>query len=478
MSFRVLAVASEVYPLLKTGGLADVAGALPAALAAEGVAVHTLLPGYRQVLASLARPKVAMDLPALFGGAARVLEATHGGLALLVLDAPHLFDRPGGPYAAPGGRDWPDNAQRFAALAQAAAAVAAARGFAAVHAHDWQAGLVPAYLRFAPRRVPCLFTIHNMAFQGSFPPALFPALGLPSAAFSREGLEYFGSVGFLKSGLWFADAINTVSPSYAEEILTPEGGMGLDGLLRGRSADLHGILNGIDVQDLDPATDQHLQARFTAADIAPRGVNKAAIQARFGLAPDADAPLFAFIGRLAWQKGADLLIEAAQVLMDQGAQLAMLGSGDLSLEHACRQFAVAHPGQAGAIIGFDEGLARRIYGGADALVAPSRFEPCGLTQLVALRYGAPPVVARTGGLADTVIDANAMALAAGCATGVQVAPGRADALAAGLRRAVALFRQPAVWRAMQASGMASDVSWAPSARRYAALLKGMAAASR
>lgn len=475
MGFEVLAVTSEAYPLIKTGGLADAAGALPAALAQEGVAVRTLLPGYRTVMGALPKPRVLLDLPRHFGGAARLLQAHQGGLDLLVLDAPHLFDRPGGPYVAPGGGDWGDNAIRFAAFASAASIAAQHLGVAAVHAHDWQAGLVPAYLRFAPKRIPCLFTIHNMAFQGKFPASVFPALGLPPEAFAREGLEYYGAVGFLKAGLWFADAINTVSPSYAEEILTPEGGMGLDGLLRGRAGDLHGILNGLDVVDWNPETDRHLAARFSATDPAPRAANKAAVQNAFGLAADPAVPLFAFIGRLAWQKGADLLLEAARVLMDGGAQFALIGSGDAALEQACNAFAAAHPGRAGVFIGFDEGRARQVYGGADAMVVPSRFEPCGLVQLSALRYGAPPVVARTGGLADTIIDANPMALAAGCATGVQVAPGRADALAAGLRRALALFRDAPTWRAIQARGMSTDVSWGPSAKRYAALLKGIAA---
>lgn len=475
MALPVLSVASEVYPLVKTGGLADVVGALPGALAAEGIAVQTLIPGYRAVMGALDRPVLALELPGLFGGAARVLEARHAGLDLLILDAPHLFDRPGGPYGAPGGKEWGDNALRFAALARAATALTLERVFAAVHAHDWQAGLVPAYLRFAPRRVPCLFTIHNMAFQGSFPTGVFQALGLPPQAFAREGLEYYGGVGFLKSGLWFADAITTVSPSYAEEILTHEGGMGLEGLLRGRSGDLHGILNGLDVVDWNPATDPHLAARFSADDMAPRAANKAAVQARLGLESNAAAPLFAFIGRLAWQKGADLLLSAAPVLIERGAQLVLVGAGDSSLEHDVRAFAAANPGRVGAFIGFDESLARRVYGGADAVMVPSRFEPCGLAQLAALRYGAPPIVTRTGGLADTVIDANPMALAAHCATGIQVAPGQAEALAAGLRRALALFRDAPAWRAMQRRCMTTDVSWGPSALRYAELLKGLAA---
>ena len=470
---RVLAVASEVFPLIKTGGLADAAGALPLALAREGIAVRTMLPGYPAVLRALSATTVLRSLPALFGGAARVLAAKAHGLDLLVLDAPHLFDRPGGPYQAPAGRDWPDNAQRFAALGRAAAEIAVAEGFDAVHAHDWQAGLAPAYLRFASRRVPSLFTIHNLAFQGQYPASVFPSLGLPQAAMATEGLEYYGGVGFLKAGLWFADALNTVSPAYAEEILTPEGGMGLDGLLRGRAGVLHGILNGIDIESWDPGRDIALAARFDAADPAPRAANAAALRARMGLAAT-DAPLFAFIGRLAWQKGADLLLEALPVLLEGGAQLFILGSGDGALEAACSAAAGAHPGRVASFIGFDEGLARLAYGGAEAVILPSRFEPCGLAQLAALRYGAPPIVARTGGLGDTVIDAAPMALAAGVATGLQFAPGSAAALSAALRRALRLYREPGVWARLRANGMRTDVSWGPSAQRYARVLRGIA----
>ena len=471
---RVLAVSSELFPLVKTGGLADAAGALPLALAAEGVAVDTMLPGYPAVLGALAGATTVTTLPDLFGAEARILAARHGGLSLRVLDAPHLFDRPGGPYIGQDGRDWPDNARRFAALGRAAAMLALQEGHDALHAHDWQAGLAPAYLRFAAHRVPSLFTIHNLAFQGRYPAALFAALGLPSAAMAVDGIEYYGGIGFLKAGLWFADAINTVSPSYAEEILTPEGGMGLDGLLRGRAGVLHGILNGLDTESWNPATDIGLAARFDAADPAPRAANKAPLQARGGLDAAPDAPLIAFIGRLAWQKGADLLLQALPVLLEQGAQLFILGSGEAALEASCRTAAAAHPGRVAAVIGFDEGLARLTYGGADALVVPSRFEPCGLAQLAALRYGAPPVVARTGGLSDTVIDASPMALAAGVATGVQFAPGSAAALGAALRRTLGLIRDPAAWARIRDNGMATDVSWGPSARRYAALLRGIA----
>ncbi len=472
---RVLAVASEVFPLVKTGGLADVAGALPAALAAHGIAVTSLLPGYPAVLRQASGGAVVMDWPALFGGPARLLATRAAGLDLLVLDAPHLFDRPGTPYAAPGGTDWEDNGLRFASLGAAAAQAAAELGFDALHAHDWQAGLAPAYLRHGPagRRIPSVFTIHNLAFQGQFPAALFPRLGLPDAAFSIDGVEYFGGVGFLKAGIFHADRITTVSPTYAAEIRAPEGGMGLDGLLRGRGADLSGILNGLDTAEWDPATDRHLVARFDAGHVSPRGANRAALQARLGLAPEAEAPLFAFVGRLAWQKGVDLILGALPGLLEAGGQLALLGSGEAGLEAACRAAAAAHPGRVGAMIGFDEGLARLLYGGADSVLVPSRFEPCGLAQLCALRYGAPPVVARVGGLADTVVDANEMALAGGFGTGIACAPGSAPLLEAAILRAAGLIRAGKPWRRIQANAMATDVSWTRSAARYAALFRAI-----
>jgi starch synthase len=479
MTLQVLAVASEAAPLVKTGGLADVVGALPAALAPHDVAVTTLLPCYPAVRAATGRARELGGIPDLFGGPARLLSARAHGLSLLLLDAPHLYDRPGGPYLGPDRRDWPDNALRFAALCRVAAQVAregAGRArFDLVHAHDWQAGLVGAYLRHAPgRRVAVVFSIHNLAFQGRFPASLFPSLGLPPEAFSIEGVEYAGGVGFLKAGIWYADRITTVSPTYAAEITTPEGGMGLDGLLRGRSGVLSGILNGLDTAIWDPAADPLLPARFSAADPSPRAANKAALQARFGLAQDAAAPLFAFIGRLTWQKGVDLLLDALPALLEAGGQLALLGTGEAALEQACRDAVAAHPGRVGAAIAFEEPLAHLLHGGADCVVVPSRFEPCGLTQLSALRYGAPPLVARAGGLADTVVDANEAALAAGVGTGVVVSPGSAGMLAAGIRRAAALWRDRPTWARIQANAMAADVSWARSAARYAELFRGVA----
>jgi starch synthase len=368
---------------------------------------------------------------------------------------------------------------RFAGLAAAAAFVAGGglpgRKFSAVHAHDWQTGLVAPYMKFAGHRPGVLFTIHNLAFQGKFPAALFPQLGLPQSAFARDGIEYYGGVGFLKAALWFADRINTVSPTYAAEIATPALGMGLDGLIRGRADVTSGILNGIDVEEWNPATDAYLPARYSAADPSARAANKAALQAEFGLAPDPNAPLFAFIGRLSWQKGFDLVLEALPAIQQAGGQLALLGSGDAALEARGRGAAAANPRQVGAFIGFNERIARLVYGGADAVLVPSRFEPCGLVQLCALRYGAVPIVSRTGGLSDTVIDANPVALAAGAATGFMATPDDVPMLRQAILRAATLYRDPPAWRRVQANAMATDVSWTRSAALYAAALKDIAA---
>lgn len=474
-ALRVLAVASEAFPWIKTGGLADVVGALPAALAPEGVEVTTLLPGYPAVMAALDAVQRVEPLPDLLGGPARLVHAAPGGQHVVALDAPHFFARAGSPYLAPWGQDWPDNPMRFAALSRAAATLAQTGGYDALHAHDWQAGLAPAYLRFDAPRLPSLFTLHNLAFQGQFPADIFPALGLPWDAFGPAGVEYYGQVGYLKAGLWFADRITTVSPSYAAEIRTPEWGMGLDGLLRGRSRALEGILNGLDTVEWNPATDPLLPAHYDATDPSARAANKVHLQARMGLAPDPDAPLFAFIGRLTWQKGVDLVLEALPAILDNGAQIALLGTGDGALEGRVHGATAANPGRVGSFIGFDEGFARLCYGGADAVILPSRFEPCGLGQLCALRYGALPLVARVGGLADTVVDANEMALAAGAGTGFNFAPVTHPMLQASIERAIRLYRQPEAWARLRANAMATDVSWARSARRYAALFHEMRA---
>ncbi|MCR5858828.1 glycogen synthase GlgA [Mesorhizobium sp. J428] len=477
---QVLSVASEVYPLVKTGGLADVAGALPAALKAHGVSMRTLLPAYPGVAEQLKKRKAVATFPDLFGGKATVFVGAAAGLDLLILDAPHLYDRKGGAYGDPHGNDWDDNWRRFAALGRAAAEIAAGavKDYLPdlVHAHDWQAAMAPAYIRFTGKRpVPTVMTVHNLAFQGQFPVSIFGGLGLPGAALSLDGVEYYGGVGFLKAGLQLADAITTVSPTYALEIRTPEFGMGLDGLVRVRDHVLHGIVNGIDTEVWNPETDPHLAATYSARSLGARAKNRRAVEERFGLARD-EEPIFCVISRLTWQKGMDVLASAVDDLVGMGARLAVLGSGDNSLEGSLLAAAARHPGRIGVVIGYSEPLSHLMQGGCDAILVPSRFEPCGLTQLYALRYGCIPVVARTGGLADTIIDANEAALSAGVATGVQFSPVDGDALRVAVRRTLALHRDRKAWANMQKQGMKSDVSWTHSAARYADLYRSLVAA--
>jgi starch synthase len=475
-SIRVLSVASEIYPIIKTGGLADVAGALPIALKTEGVEVRTLVPGYPAVMAALPSAEQILEWPLFFGGTTRLLKGTSGGLDLLVLDAPHLFARPGNPYLAPEGVDWPDNGLRFAALARMAENI----GFGAVpsfvpdviHAHDWQAALTPAYLHYSGRPGPAtVMTVHNVGFQGRFPREMLDELGLPPDSFTMYGVEYYGGIGFLKAGLQFADRITTVSPTYAGEIQTDEGGMGLAGLLRDRAGDLSGILNGVDISVWDPATDPQIAARFDADDLEKRAANKTALRQRFGLEADRDKFLIGVISRLSWQKGLDLLLESLPTILGEGMQLALLGSGDAGLQDGYRRAAASHPGQIGVVIGYDEALAHLLQAGSDALVVPSRFEPCGLTQLCALRYGAIPIVSRVGGLEDTVVDADEAALASGTATGFKFAPVTADNFSGALRRAHTAFQDQPLWRKLQHSGMSTDVSWRSRASRYAELYR-------
>ena len=470
---KVLFAVSECAPFVKTGGLADVAGALPKALTARRISTRVLMPAYPALKALKgAKPVAEME-----GG--RLLAVKAAGLSLLLLDCPDLFDRDGGPYLGPEGRDWPDNPFRFAALSRAAARVA--REGAGdwkpdvLHVHDWQTALAPLYMRQRGDAIPSVLTIHNIAFQGVFPAALIGALGLDPSGFTPQGYEYYGQVGFMKAGLVSADRITTVSPTYARELAQPGFGMGLEGVIAARRADLEGVLNGVDLDVWNPADDPHLAAPFTAETIAARARNRAALAERFGLEARDDAPLFGLVGRLTRQKGIDLLLEALPRLLARGATLALIGSGDADMEAAFRAAATAHPGRVGAVIGYSEPLAHLMQGGADVILAPSRFETCGLTQLYALRYGAAPLVARTGGLADTVIDANEAAIAAGCATGFQFAPVETAALADAVDRACDAFADRALWARIMANAMAAEVGWGASAARYAALYKHLAA---
>ena len=480
---QVLSVAAEMHPLVKTGGLADVAGALPEAMAGHGVQMTTLLPGYPAVLDALSAPRVVGMLAGI-GGPARLLAGRVGAAEMLALDAPQLYARPGNPYLAADGRDWPDNALRFAALAQAAAQIAggAVAGLAPrlLHLHDWHAALVPAYLRSGPtagRRVPTVLTLHNLAFQGLFPANQFSDLGLPASDFSPEALEFHGRIGFLKAGLLMADAITTVSPSYAREILRPDQGMGLDAILRWRDMQgaLQGIVNGIDLGIWNPASDLALAARYDAHQLDERRANRRALESHFGLAHEEQGLLCCVVSRLTEQKGMDLLLDALDALSALDARLIVLGSGDAAMQARWLAAAQRWPGRVAVQIGYDETLSHLMQGGADAIIVPSRFEPCGLTQLYGLRYGCVPVVAHVGGLADTVIDANPAALDAGVATGIQFSEVSREGLVEALRRCALLHAQPEVWAAIQRAGMRANVGWERSAASYAALYRQLLA---
>lgn len=470
---EVLSVASELYPLIKTGGLADVTGALPGALAQSGITMRTLVPGYPAVTSKLTGGRVVAEIADLFGVPAKLIAGRVAGLDIIVIEAPALYDRPGNPYVSPDGWDWSDNWKRFAALSWVAAELGQGlvEGYLPqiIHAHDWQAGLAPAYIKYGPSdRVKTVMTVHNMAFKGFFGPEIFSQLRLPPHAYGVNGVEYYGGISYLKSGMECADYVTTVSPNYADEIRTPAFGMGLEGLLNGRADTVLGILNGIDITAWDPATDKALVQPYGINTIHQRRANKLAVADRFGL-DGVDGPLFCVVSRLTDQKGMDLLLQIVDGMVDLGARLAVLGSGEGYLEDGFRYASARHPGKVAIITGYNEDLSHLMQGGCDAILIPSRFEPCGLTQLYGLRYGCVPVVSRIGGLADTVIDANPAAIAAEVATGVMFDAGSAHALYEAIRRTVRLYANDKLWKKIQRRGMKSDVSWETSAARYADL---------
>jgi starch synthase len=481
---RVLYITAELYPWVKSGGLGDVAAALPPALIAQGVDVRLLLPGFRGFLDAVPDLTDVARLSTPFA-AERVrigLVRLPGSKSLAYLvDHPAFYDRPGNPYASPDGSDWPDNHRRFGLFGWAAAELA--RGAAAdwrpdiLHAHDWHAGLAPAYLAARPPtegRVATLFTVHNLAYQGLFPAALFPELALPPGFFAIDGVEFFGMVSFLKGGLFYADRLTTVSPTYAREIQTPAFGAGLDGLLRSRAGLLTGILNGVDRRIWDPRHDTMLPRSYGAKGAAAgKQAAKTALQRRLGLEPRESAPLFGVVSRLTPQKGLDLILAALPRLVAAGAELALLGAGDADLEHGFAVAAETHRGRVGVEIGYDEPLAHLIIGGSDVIVLPSRFEPCGLTQLYAMRYGALPLVRRVGGLADTVVDATPANLADGIATGFAFDSDDPPALIAAIDRAVALFPDREAWQRMMHRAMTRDFGWRAAARRYIAIYRAL-----
>ncbi len=472
MGGKVLSVASECVPLIKTGGLADVVGALPAALDPLGWQMRTLLPAYRALRPHLAGMTEVLREADLFGGPARVMAGMVAGLDLLLLDAPHLYDRAGGPYSDENG-DFADNPQRFAALSWVAARIAreGAAGWKPdiLHGHDWQAGFAPAYLKYhGTGGAASVITIHNIAFQGWADAALIDILRLPKSAFTPDALEYYGGLASLKAALVTADAITTVSPTYAGEIMRPEFGMGLEGVIAARAADVSGILNGVDAAVWSPVREP---IPYSAADMGGKAQSKTALKKDLKL--KFEGPLAILVSRLTTQKGIDLALSALPAFLDAGGGLAVLGAGEPAFELALRALAARYPAQVSVKIGYDEGYSHRLFAGGDMVLVPSRFEPCGLTQMYGLAYGTLPVVAAVGGLADTVIHASPAALSAGVATGVVFHPVDSMEFAGALRHARALYDDSAVWAKMQANAMASDLGWGRSAAAYSALYQGL-----
>lgn len=467
---NLLFVASECTPFIKTGGLADVIGAVPKSLSEVGVNVRVLIPCYPALARLAARGQIVTKYKDLFGGPARVVSVQAEGLDLLLLDAPHLYDRKGNIYLGPDGKDWPDNDLRFAGLSFVGAdiGIGCLKNWTpdVINAHDWQAGLVPAYLeQYDGPKPPVVMTIHNIAFQGVFDPTRMSALKLRSEQFTQQGIEYYGKISFLKAGIALSSKVTTVSPTYAAELLTPEFGMGFDGLLNARKSDLHGILNGIDLDVWNPETDASIAATYSARNLKNKAKNKAALETRFDISKG-DGPLFCVVSRMTSQKGLDLLLECLPELVGQGGKLALLGSGDADLERAYIAASKEFQGSVGTIIGYDEDLSHLMQAGSDSILIPSRFEPCGLTQLYALRYGTLPVVARTGGLADTVIDANEAARLTNCATGFQFAPINAATLGHAIARTCEIYKNPKEWGAMMRRAMRHPVGWDLSASAY------------
>ncbi len=473
---RVVHLAAEASPYAKTGGLGDVLGALPAALSRAGVETTIVLPGYRGARAAVTRAVATVAARV----SSRIAEATiraidDAPVPTMLVDAPRYFDR--AELYGEGGRDYTDNAERFVFFCRAALEWLRTWPHApdVVHVHDWQAALAPVFLAaerpVETERTRTVLTVHNLAYQGRFWAADWQLLNLDRRLFAVNGLEFYGDINFLKGGIVFADAVTTVSPRYADEIRTTAFGEGLDGVLRWRGADVHGILNGVDYAIWDPATDPTIAARYDRHEHAGKARCKAALQEQVGLDVDARVPLLGVVSRLAAQKGIDLVADvAAELVASTDVQLVILGSGDPALEAALRRLHDAWPSRVALHLGFDDVLAHRIEAGADAFLMPSRYEPCGLSQLYSLRYGTVPIVHATGGLADTVEDDDPP-LRVG--TGFTFTPFTRDAFLRAIRRALATWRDAGRWDAIVERGMAADFSWDAAASRYRALYEAV-----
>ena len=475
---KVLHAAAEVFPLVKTGGLADVLGALPRALVEEGADVRLVLPGFPAIKEGLQNRVFVRDVGAVFGAGKVSLwlgRLGDSGVSAYIVDAPFLYQRPGNPYLSADGGEWADNAQRFALLGWVSAHLATGELDESwrpdvLHVHDWHTAMACAYIAANPvPSVATVFTVHNLAYQGLFDLTDFHLLGLPARLMTPTGLEFHGQFSFMKAGLTYADRVTTVSPSYAREMATEEFGCGLEGVVRSRGTDVSGILNGVDGEIWDPATDGGIASSYSVSTIDGKAKCKASLQKSLGLRGDPKVLLFCVVSRLTSQKGLDLVLSALPILLAEGAQLAVQGNGDSELEAAFKAVAIANPGRIAVRLGYDEAFAHQMIAGADAMLVPSRFEPCGLTQLYALRYGTVPVVRRVGGLSDTVVDTNPESLKHDVATGFHFGPATSDALVHALKEAIRTYAQPKVWQQIMTRGMAQSFSWKDAARQYLAL---------
>jgi starch synthase len=471
----VLFATSEVYPLVKTGGLADVSSALPAALRNLGVDCRLLLPAYATLIDQThAEPVGGTWLPLTVAPPVQLYLGAmpDSGVPVYLVASPELYERAGGPYVDEVGNDWEDNAVRFGVLSKVGADIAIGRESvswrpAVVHSNDWQTGMLPAYLALSRGGTPpVLASIHNLTYQGNFPVHMLPKLGLPWASFQQHGVEFFGNVSFLKAALFYSDWITTVSPTYAKEICTAEFGAGMEGLLSHRRSRLTGILNGIDTDAWNPATDQLIESRYDVDNLQRKFANTKALRSRLRLDTAIDAALAGMVSRMTWQKGSDLVLAVAEQLRNEPVQYAILGSGDAEIEQRWKRLARENPGRIAVHNDYDEELAHQIEAGADLFLMPSRFEPCGLNQMYSLRYGTPPIVRRTGGLADTVTDTTPATLASATATGFVFDGANAEALRSTLLRAMLVHRAAATWKQIQQQAMALDFGWRSSAERY------------
>ncbi len=473
---RVLFVTSEVYPLVKTGGLGDVCYALPNALRQLDVDVRLLLPGYSAVLERLSLVEVhdSINIYPLLEPIRLLVGIMPGEVTpVYVVDCPNLYQRDGGPYQDITGKDWEDNAIRFGVLSKVAALFGEHKFLfkpQIIHCNDWQTGLAPAWLAFSDQaRAKTIMSVHNMAYQGIFEANTVERIGLPPESFSMFGLEFYGKVSFLKAGLYYSNQITTVSPNYAKDIQTPNYGCGLDTLLTERQYKLTGILNGIDSEVWDPNTDVHLNHNYNTRNISAKVRNTQRLRTKLNLANSKEIPLIGMITRLTEQKGIDLVIPIIPMLIKAGVQIAILGSGDKTLEMNLQRLEAKYPKQISVTIGYDEKLSHQIEAGANMFLMPSKFEPCGLNQMYSMSYGTIPIVRRTGGLADTVTDATPENIKNKIATGFVFERSNANELLHCIERAIKTFHNKETWKQLQITGMTSDFSWQKSAKQYISL---------